>query len=59
MGLPLTMTPDYATYSCTFAFSVPPPVTEPAFATPCLEGCPSGRDCGVCPSVANAVTPVV
>lgn len=57
MGLPLTMTPDYATQSCTFAFSVPsPPVgEEAAFATPCLEGCPSGRACDVCPSVASAV----
>lgn len=57
MGLPLTMTPDYETLSCTFAFSqVPPPLgEEDAFKTPCLAMCPTARkNMSVCPEIDAA-----
>ncbi|KAL3774191.1 hypothetical protein ACHAWO_000471 [Cyclotella atomus] len=44
MGLGLTMTPDYATGECQFAFGVLPTEEEEREArnTPCLSRCPSG-----------------
>ena len=44
MGLPLTMTPDYETGECQFAFGVSPTEEEErdAMNTPCLSRCPSG-----------------
>jgi hypothetical protein len=44
MGLGLTMTPDYATGECQFAFGVLPTEEEEMEArnTPCLSRCPSG-----------------
>ena len=43
MGLPLTMTPNYETFECQFAFGVAPPPCEgdAAFETPCFAGCPT------------------
>mmetsp|Transcript_23565 Transcript_23565/g.54816 ORF Transcript_23565/g.54816 Transcript_23565/m.54816 type:complete len:143 (+) Transcript_23565:582-1010(+) len=43
MGLPLTMTPDYETFECQFAFGrTPTEATErEAKNTPCLSRCPS------------------
>ncbi|KAF5835917.1 hypothetical protein DUNSADRAFT_6674 [Dunaliella salina] len=43
MGLPLTMTPNYETYSCQFSFgATPPPQSEdPAFTASCYSQCPS------------------
>ncbi|CAB9511338.1 expressed unknown protein [Seminavis robusta] len=43
MGLPLTMTPDYDTFECQFAFGkMPDDATEQlARSTPCLSQCPS------------------
>jgi len=43
MGLPLTMTPDYETFECQFAFGkVPDDESETlAKSTPCLSKCPS------------------
>lgn len=44
MGLALTMTPDYQTGECQFAFGVLPTAEEEKEArdTPCLSRCPSG-----------------
>lgn len=44
MGLPLTMTPDYETGECQFAFGKVPTEEEERLAkdTPCLMRCPSG-----------------
>ena len=43
MGLPLTMTPNYETFECQFAFGkTPEPAQElEAKNTPCLSRCPS------------------
>ena len=43
MGLPLTMTPDYETYECQFAFGVLPDQKGEmeAKSTPCLSRCPT------------------
>lgn len=43
MGLPLTMTPDYETFECQFAFGRKPDEEELLLAksTPCLSLCPS------------------
>ena len=43
MGLPLTMTPDYETFECQFAFGTLPNEEEERLAkdTPCLGRCPS------------------
>ena len=43
MGLPLTMTPDYETHECQFAFGVLPTEQSELDAkqTPCLARCPS------------------
>jgi Beta-carotene isomerase D27-like, C-terminal len=43
MGLPLTMTPNYDTFECQFAFGVLPTVETElvAMTTPCLMQCPS------------------
>jgi len=43
MGLPLTMTPDYDTYECQFAFGRAPDEESEMEAknTPCLARCPS------------------
>ena len=43
MGLPLTMTPDYETHECQFAFGKTPDSQEEFEAknTPCLSRCPS------------------
>lgn len=42
MGLPLTMTPDYETFECQFAFGATPPEDKEdgAFDTPCFPQCP-------------------
>jgi hypothetical protein len=41
MGLPLTMTPNYDTFECVFAFGRPPPPPEEdeAYKTACFAGC--------------------
>lgn len=43
MGLPLTMTPNYETFECQFAFgrSPPPQEGDEAFATACFSQCPT------------------
>ena len=43
MGLPLTMTPDYDTFECQFAFGRAPDEESEFNAknTPCLSRCPS------------------
>jgi hypothetical protein len=43
MGLPLTMTPDYETHECQFAFGVAPDAQNEFDAknTPCLSRCPT------------------
>mmetsp|Transcript_4154 Transcript_4154/g.5445 ORF Transcript_4154/g.5445 Transcript_4154/m.5445 type:complete len:98 (+) Transcript_4154:118-411(+) len=43
MGLPLTMTPDYETHECQFAFGVTPSEGGELEAknTPCLSRCPT------------------
>uniref|UniRef100_A0A7S4VAG1 Beta-carotene isomerase D27-like C-terminal domain-containing protein n=3 Tax=Ditylum brightwellii TaxID=49249 RepID=A0A7S4VAG1_9STRA len=43
MGVPLTMTPDYETGECQFAFGLTPTTEEleGALNTPCLQRCPS------------------
>ena len=43
MGLPLTMTPNYETYECQFAFGRTPSLEEEIEArnTPCLSRCPT------------------
>lgn len=50
MGLPLTMTPDFATFECQFSFGVAPPVEEddPVLAgrPACFADCPSELRCG-------------
>jgi hypothetical protein len=45
VGLPLTMIPNYETYECKFCFGATPepPETDPAFATPCFQQCPTAR----------------
>lgn len=45
MGLPLTMTPNYETFECQFAFGATPPAVgeDEAYDTPCFEGCPTAR----------------
>lgn len=44
MGLPLTMTPNYESGECQFAFGISPTEEEErdAMNTPCLSRCPSG-----------------
>lgn len=56
IGLPLTMKPDYEDYSCTLTFgaTAPPPSLDPAFATPCLQGCPERVDVPVCSRLVSA-----
>jgi hypothetical protein len=41
MGLPLTMTPNYDTFECVFAFgrAPPPPEEDEAYKTACFTGC--------------------
>lgn len=43
MGLPLTMTPNYETYECQFAFGLTPSLQQELEAknTPCLSRCPT------------------
>jgi hypothetical protein len=43
MGLPLTMTPDYETFECQFAFGKTPTEQDELEAkeTPCLASCPT------------------
>lgn len=43
MGLPLTMTPNYDTFECEFAFGRTPPAPEEneALRVPCFAQCPS------------------
>jgi len=50
MGLPLTMTPNYETFECQFAFGLTPPPLESdeALRTPCFVGCPTARGSTVC-----------
>ena len=45
MGLPLTMTPDYDDFSCTFAFGLtPPPVfDDEAMRVACFSQCPTAK----------------
>ncbi|KAL6760406.1 hypothetical protein V8C86DRAFT_2555231 [Haematococcus lacustris] len=45
MGLPLTLTPNYETYECQFAFGKTPlpQSQDAAFASPCFVQCPSKR----------------
>jgi hypothetical protein len=46
LGMPVTMTPDFDTLSCTMTFGQrPPPLLEqdPVLAEPCYKECPSAR----------------
>jgi len=50
LGVPLTMTPDYKTFECQFAFGLSPTEDEAqeAIDTRCLSGCPRKDGGGFC-----------